>query len=81
MVDVLGTSEHRYAGQAGMQIMGAMQKLTQRLGSGSHALHYLQLHEDYYTGRGMPNGKVLDADIYHWERRWERRSESSRWRA
>ena len=64
LVDVLGTSEHRYAGLAGMQIMGAMQKLTQRLGTGSHALHYLQLHEDYYTGRGMPNGKVLDADIY-----------------
>ena len=32
LVNVLGTSEHRYAGLAGMQIMGAMQKLTQKRG-------------------------------------------------
>ena len=64
LVDVLGSSEHRFAGQAAMLMMGMLQKLTSTLGSGEHALLYLQLHEDNYVGRGFPNGKFIDDSIY-----------------
>ena len=43
LVEVLDSSEHRYAGQASLLIMGMMQKLTSTLGRGKHALLYLQL--------------------------------------
>lgn len=64
LVDVLGSSEHRYAGHAAMLIMGMLQKLTSTLGSGEHALLYLQLHEDNFVGRGFPNGKFVEDSIY-----------------
>ena len=64
LVDVLSSSEHRYAGQAAMLVMGMLQKLTSTLGSNQHALLYLQLHEDNYVGRGFPNGKFVDDSIY-----------------
>jgi hypothetical protein len=41
-----------------------MQKLTSTLGAGKHALLYPQLHEERHTGRGFPNGKMLDEGIY-----------------
>jgi hypothetical protein len=63
-VEVLDSSEHRYAGQASLLIMGMMQKLTSTLGRGKHALLYLQLHDERHTGRGLPNGKMLDEGIY-----------------
>ena len=64
LVEVLDSSEHRYAGQASLLIMGMMQKLTSTLGRGKHALLYLQLHDERHTGRGLPNGKMLDEGIY-----------------
>jgi hypothetical protein len=64
LVEVLDSSEHRYASQASLLIMGMMQKLTSTLGAGKHALLYLQLHEERHTGRGFPNGKMLDEGIY-----------------
>ena len=64
LVDVLSASEHRFAGQAGMLLMGMMQKLRATLGAGEHALLYLQMHEDTFTGRGFPNGKEVDDGIY-----------------
>ena len=47
-------SKHHFAGQAGMLLMGMMQKLRATLGAGEHALLYLQMHEDTFTGRGFP---------------------------
>ena len=64
LAEVLDLSEHRYAGQASLLIMGMMQKLTSTLGRGKHALLYLQLHDERHTGRGLPNGKMLDEGIY-----------------
>ena len=40
-----------------------LQKSTSTLGTGKHALLYLQLHEERHTGRGFPNGKMLDEGI------------------
>ena len=64
LVDVLSSCDHRFAGHASMMLMGIMQRLTATLGTGEHALMYLQMHEDKFTGRGFPNGKELDDGLY-----------------